>query len=328
MQAAIGRAATEEDLGSMPTKRVDQPPRSGPPRPDGEPRFDQGLSVAAVARLLGVPAPTIRSWERRYGLPAPPRTSGGHRRYQLEEVDRLRALRDEVARGRSARDAARMVQPGARAQTRSVLVDGALKAALAFDPRGVRDLLEAATASLGVEDAVHQVAIPAMAEVGARWQRAQCDVAHEHLMTEVVRSWLARLRLETAIPVAAPVAVLACGPKDAHSVGLEAFAVLAGRRGLSCYLLSSLTPTASLTAAVRTVRPQAVVVTSHMSVNRRSALDSLRAAASVLDGRRVYYAGNAFLPSSARRGVPGTYLGEDLAGAADLLAARASRSPV
>jgi MerR family transcriptional regulator, light-induced transcriptional regulator len=308
----------------MPAKPSGQGFRSDrSDRSDSGPRFDGGLSVAAVARLLGVPAPTIRSWERRYGLPAPPRTTGGHRRYGLEEVDRLRALRDEVARGRSAREAARMVRPGARTEARSGLVDGALKAALEFDSRGVRDALEAAAASLGVEDGIRQVLIPAMEEVGIRWQRAQCDVAHEHLMTEVVRSWLARLRLETAVPVAAPVAVLACGPKDAHSVGLEAFAVLAGRRGLSCRLLSSLTPTASLATTLQAVRPQAVVVTSHMSVNRRSALDSLRAAAGLVEGRRVYYAGNAFIPPSARRGVPGTYLGEDLVRAADLLAARA-----
>ena len=58
-----------------------------------------GLAIAAVARALEIPIPTIRSWERRYGLPAPPRTEGRHRRYSRTEIDELRALRDLIVRG-------------------------------------------------------------------------------------------------------------------------------------------------------------------------------------------------------------------------------------
>ena len=52
------------------------------------------MPIAAVSSLLGIPVPTIRSWERRYGFPVPSRTQGQHRRYTVEEVDQLRKLRD------------------------------------------------------------------------------------------------------------------------------------------------------------------------------------------------------------------------------------------
>ena len=63
-----------------------------------------GLQIHQVSDLLGVPAPTLRSWERRYGLPTTDRSSGGHRRYSEEALVQLRLMRDEVARGRRAAD--------------------------------------------------------------------------------------------------------------------------------------------------------------------------------------------------------------------------------
>src|SRR5918997_658711 len=68
------------------------------------------LTATEVAALVGVPATTIRSWERRYGWPRPARTIGGHRRYSSAEIDHVRALRDEIARGRSAQQAVTLLR--------------------------------------------------------------------------------------------------------------------------------------------------------------------------------------------------------------------------
>lgn len=87
---------------------------SGIERGDGKP-----LAIAAVADLLQIPVPTIRSWERRYGFPVPARTRGKHRRYSGEEVEQLRALRDATTRGYAAKEAVEIVrrgQAGARAR--------------------------------------------------------------------------------------------------------------------------------------------------------------------------------------------------------------------
>ena len=72
------------------------------------------LPIAAVSSLLGIPVPTIRSWERRYGFPEPARTQGKHRRYSVDEIDQLRMLRDEITRGHCAREAVDIVQADAR----------------------------------------------------------------------------------------------------------------------------------------------------------------------------------------------------------------------
>jgi CheY-like chemotaxis protein len=73
-------------------------------------RTDHGVySIGAVARMLGIPAATIRNWEERYGTIVPERSPGGHRLYSRDQVERLRFIATEVGRGLSAADAHRLL---------------------------------------------------------------------------------------------------------------------------------------------------------------------------------------------------------------------------
>ncbi len=56
------------------------------------------LSIGDVVARTGVSEGTLRMWERRYGFPAPERTARGHRRYDEEQVRRIR----QVVTARSA----------------------------------------------------------------------------------------------------------------------------------------------------------------------------------------------------------------------------------
>jgi CheY-like chemotaxis protein len=66
-------------------------------------------SIGAVARMLGLAAATIRNWEERYGTIVPERSAGGHRLYSRDQMERLRFVAVEVARGLSAADAHRLL---------------------------------------------------------------------------------------------------------------------------------------------------------------------------------------------------------------------------
>jgi DNA-binding transcriptional MerR regulator len=73
---------------------------------------EEDLSIRELARRTGVPQPTLRTWEQRYGAPVPRRSEGGHRRYSaadVELVNEVLRLRDRglsvaaaVAEARSA----------------------------------------------------------------------------------------------------------------------------------------------------------------------------------------------------------------------------------
>ena len=74
-------------------------------------------AVAAVERIIGETADTIRGWEQRYGLPSPSRSPGGQLLYSRDDVERLRWLAQELAAGRepdvtAAETAPRVTRPG------------------------------------------------------------------------------------------------------------------------------------------------------------------------------------------------------------------------
>lgn len=278
------------------------------------------LTISAVSGMLGIPVPTIRSWERRYGFPAPGRTPGKHRRYSLGEVDLLRQLRDEITRGHPAREAVELVltRSAGGGVPRTRYLDDFLGSAMRLDPGGLREALDGAAENLGIETAIRDVALPAMREMGSRWTSGNCDIAHEHLATEAVRVWLARLSAMAPPPFRPKPLVLACGPKDLHTIGLEAFGVLLARRGWGIRVLGPLTPTSSLVAATRAAEAVGAIVTSQRSVTRRAAIEAL-AAVDQMPGVTAFYAGDAFSSSASRRDVPGVYLGGDLVEAVRVL---------
>jgi DNA-binding transcriptional MerR regulator len=277
-----------------------------------------GGSIASVSRALGIPVPTIRSWERRYGFPAPPRTRGRHRRYTTREVEQLRDLRDLVTRGFTTRDAVARLTASTPVIAGTELREELVGAAMRLDADAIRAVLERSAERLGVEGAIRDVALRSMREIGARWKAGACDVEHEHLATEAVRTWFARHLALAPPPFRADPIVLACGPNDLHTIGLEAFAVVLARRGWPVRVLGAMTPASSLVSTVEAVRAAAAIVVSQRSVTRRPALESL-AAVHALPGVRAFYAGDAFAAASARREAPGTYLGDDVLEAVPLL---------
>ena len=54
------------------------------------------IRTNAAAAMLGVSPNTLRSWERRFGYPEPRRTAGGHRQFDLNEIEALRSAFEET----------------------------------------------------------------------------------------------------------------------------------------------------------------------------------------------------------------------------------------
>ena len=66
------------------------------------------LTVAAVARRLGVAPSTLRTWDRRYDLGPSAHTAGSHRRYSPDDLARLVVMRRLTLEGVPPADAARI----------------------------------------------------------------------------------------------------------------------------------------------------------------------------------------------------------------------------
>jgi CheY-like chemotaxis protein/transposase-like protein len=69
-------------------------------------------SISAVAKTVGVPVATLRTWEDRYGLVVPERSSGRHRLYSQNQLDQLRFVKARMEEGASASEAHRLLRAG------------------------------------------------------------------------------------------------------------------------------------------------------------------------------------------------------------------------
>ena len=66
-------------------------------------------SISAVARMVGVPVATLRTWEERYALVVPDRNASGHRLFSRGQVEQLQFVKMRMAEGMSAADAHRLL---------------------------------------------------------------------------------------------------------------------------------------------------------------------------------------------------------------------------
>lgn len=114
------------------------------------------IRTNAAAALLGVSPNTLRSWETRFGYPTPRRTEGGHRQFDLAEIEALRQAYVETRDIASAISVARERGEGPSTPRR-------LQAALtAFSEEKADRLMEESMAVRSVERTIETVLLPAV----------------------------------------------------------------------------------------------------------------------------------------------------------------------
>jgi MerR family transcriptional regulator, light-induced transcriptional regulator len=210
-----------------------------------------GIRTNAAAELLGVSPNTLRSWERRFGYPRPRRTQGGHRQYDLAELEALRRALLETHNISSAIELAR--QRGEGPSSPSRLVD----AFDHFDDRAADRVMEESLAVRSVERTVEEVLLPALELVEARESReAECEVG-----LRWATGWLHASR-RVVPPASRPQGVLLfdSSPRlDLESIHVQALELGLRRAGFRTLLLAFDLPPERVVRAVRALDPTAFI---------------------------------------------------------------------
>src|SRR3982751_45603 len=115
-----------------------------------------GIRTNAAAELLGVSPNTLRSWEGRFGYPEPRRSGGGHRQYELGELEALRRALLETHNISSAIQVARQRGEGPGSAVRL------LEAYDRFDEAMADRFMEESLALRSVERSVEELLLPAI----------------------------------------------------------------------------------------------------------------------------------------------------------------------
>ncbi|TVQ94456.1 MAG: MerR family transcriptional regulator [Deltaproteobacteria bacterium] len=228
--------------------------------------------IRTVVDMTGIPRNTLLAWERRYGVPKPNRTDGGHRVYDDEDVQILHRLTQLLEKGHRIGEAVELLRKTgepARAdgeQPLDHLRDALRGALLAFD-RVEADRAFHLISTYPIRRMIDDVLLPVLRDVGDRWHAGSVSIAQEHFTSAFVREQLITVlhRLESG-PAGGPVALCAGFPGEQHEIPLLAVAVKLALRGWRIVYLGADLPLEDLDGLLHT-RDVALICQS--LINRR-----------------------------------------------------------
>lgn len=234
-------------------------------------------NIKEAAARSGVSVPTLRAWERRYGVVNPARTPAGYRLYDDESIGRLRRMRTLLGAGWRPREAAIEVLRDKPSDAGAAAIagngtEGSPQADLAgmvaqlansaavYDSAQVTAVLDDAFSRVSFETAMEEVVFPALREIGRAWQTGRVSVAAEHAASNAVHRRLAMLYEAARKPGEWPHVVIGLPPGSRHDLGALAFAVALRRVGLDTLYLGADVPLESWVGSLRqTGAPVAVI---------------------------------------------------------------------
>ena len=284
------------------------------------------FNTKAVARETDVPADTFRAWERRYGIPHPQRTAGGHRLYSERDIAIIRWLRDRTAEGMNISQAVMLLENSLNAppvepvpvaaslEPRALerLNDDLISALISFDATHAERMLGEAFAMYPFEDVLLQLVLPTMVEIGERWHHGEINVAVEHFATQFIRRKLSSLLNMFAADAGRGKIIVACAPDELHDIGAMFAALFLVRRGWHVIYLGPQVPLFDLQEAVATLKPDLVCLSASMPETALQVAEVARALQYSSPQTLVGYGGRIFnYDETLRDAIPGVFLGQD-----------------
>lgn len=282
------------------------------------------FNTKAVALETDVPADTFRAWERRYGIPRPQRTAGGHRLYSERDIAVIRWLRDRTAEGMNISQAVLLLNNGLAQAPQVVeappseprpmerLNDDLLAALIGFDAAQADRIVAEAFAMYPFEEVLIDLVQPAMVEIGERWHRGELNVTAEHFATQFVRRKLSGLLGMFEGDPGRGKIIVGCAPGELHDLGALFGALFLVRRGWHVIYLGPQVPLADLQQSAALLKPDLICISASLPETAIQAAEVARALLQTLPNVRIGYGGRVFnYDASLREMMPGTYLGKD-----------------
>lgn len=289
-------------------------------------------NLGAVLRETGLAADTLRAWERRYGVPMPQRTEGGHRLYSQRDIHLIKWLMKRQAEGLSISRAvgqwkemtARGADPleekiEAVAAVSQAQVAGAgglralrdewLAACLDYDEAVAEQVLNQAFAQHSVETVAAKVIQAALHEIGEMWMRGQASVQQEHFLSALATRRFDMLIAAASPPIRDEAILLACAESEQHDLPLLHLNLLLRRRGRKVVFLGASVPTRQLEETAETMKAAVVV----LSAERLASAQKLRDCAARLakNGVQVVFGGRVFaVVPEVQQQIAGQYAGD------------------
>lgn len=295
------------------------------------------FNLKAVLRETGLAADTLRAWERRYGLPTPQRTAGGHRLYSQYDIETIKWLIARQAEGLSISRAVdqwneqiasgvdplaalaplnltspQVIPPVIPADTTLDAIRSEwINACLSFSETQAEQALNKAFSIFPVEAVCIHVLQKGMSELGVLWYENRASVQQEHFASGLAMRRLDALLSASPAPTRPQTVLIGCPPGEWHTFTPLLLSLLLRRRGLNVIYLGANVPADHFAETALKVKADLVILIAQTLINAAH----LQLAALALHSQKVKVAfgGRIFsLRESMVDHIPGQYLGKML----------------
>jgi methanogenic corrinoid protein MtbC1 len=303
-----------------------------------EPKYN----LRFVIKETGLKADTLRAWERRYNLPSPQRTAGGHRLfsdYDVETIKWLIARQEEGVSIRLAVDLWREtlnkgqdpLGPSLTDQYTSAdpIPEGGLEvldnfkkrwlqACLNFDGVAADQVLNQAFAQFSLQTVCIGILQSGLSEIGNLWYQGEVSVQQEHFASELAVRRLHSLISAAPQPIQKGTVLVGCPQGENHTFSLLMITLLLRYRGWDIIYLGANVPKAQIEETIAKTKPDLVVMVAMQLVTAATLLDTalylLEAKVPLAFGGRIFN-----LHPGLYQRIPGHYLGTELSGAIEII---------
>lgn len=239
--------------------------------------MEELLTVAAVARRIGVAPATLRTWDRRYGLGPSDHQAGAHRRYCPGDLAKLTLMRRLISAGVAPAEAAAQALAHVgeikvekllkSCESREDIVVSIVNSANSLDRNFVESILQEDIEKYGVIDSWQEVVVPVLVIVGDAWAATGTGIEVEHLLSETIIGILRNRAKSLESPINARPVLLASVGEENHSLAIHALHAALAEAQVECNFLGARTPLAALTSMISRSAPPAVFLWAQLPKN-------------------------------------------------------------
>ena len=285
-------------------------------------------NLKVVKKETGITADTLRAWERRYGLPVPERSSGGHRLYSQHDIEIVKWLmakqreglsisravdlwNELSASGQDPLPASIVKVPSISSENLDAVRDQWLEACLTFNENSAEQVLNQAFALYPLEAVCIEVIQKGLIEIGDLWYKNKATVQQEHFASALAHRRLDALISATPPPTRSESILIGCPADEQHTFTPLLLTLLLRRKGLKVIYLGANVPNQRFQETLLSIKPNLIILSAQLL----QTANGLRETAENLTARgaRVAYGGRIFnsLPEIRAR-IPAHFLGKTL----------------